>query len=126
MKHKEELDNYDLPLDIDVDAYNRSAECGNFRYYTARENGVLIGYATYFISRSLRANLLVALQDVFFLVAEHRKGLTGIKLLRFTEQQLMNDGIGMIQIVVPSDGALGQILSKIHYTPTDTVFTKEI
>lgn len=62
-----------------------------FVVFTARDNGVLIGYSAFFVNRHMHyGDLVICNNDVLFLHPDHRTGRTGIKLIRYCEEQAVS------------------------------------
>lgn len=117
----------DIPLDVDVAAYDAVEAAGAFRVYTARTGaGALVGYAAFFV----RANghyrgSLQAVQDVLFVLPEAR-GLGG-ELIRYAEEQLTREGVQVvyqhIKVATPRTAAL---MERLGYEAVDTIFAKRL
>lgn len=83
-----------IKLDPQWQEYALLEQLGRFVVYTAREDGKLIGYSAYFITRHLHyAGLIHAQNDVLFLQREHRRGTTALRFLDHCEQQLRGKGV---------------------------------
>lgn len=116
------------PVDIDENAY-RSAEAANMlRVYTARrEDGILTGYAVYFVMPNFHYRTkLVAEADVFFLVPEERRGLAGLRLLRFADQELRKEGVNVIVQKVKVAHDCGALFKRLGYSHAENVWMKVV
>lgn len=70
-------------------SYRALEAAGNFVLFTARDDGKLVGYSAFFIDRHMHyVGLTLATNDVLFLHPDYRTGRNGVKLIRFSEQQL--------------------------------------
>ncbi len=128
-RHWEEIAKYkDIPLSPDIETYNKVEILGRLRCYTARKDGVLIGYAWFFVNYNLHyQESLQAVQDVVFLAPEHRKGRIGLQLLRFADEQLKKDGVQVISHHVKKDHPqLGSLLEFMGYEVMDIVYSRRI
>jgi len=93
--HYEELSvTKDFPLDPDWEAYIKLAKTGSLRVITCRKDGELIGYIYFLLHYNLHyRTMLVALEDLYYLKKEERKGRTGIKMFKFAEEYLKSAGV---------------------------------
>lgn len=114
-----------VPLAPMWERYRMLEAADAFVIYTARQDGVLVGYSAFFINRHMHyGDTVMAHNDVIFLHPDHRRGSAGIKLIRFSEQQLRARGIVKMTWHVKVDHDFGAILRRIGYTAEDTVFGK--
>jgi len=115
-----------IKLVPDVKKYEASENMGILRCLTARENGILIGYAVYFVTPHLHySNNLWAFCDIIWIAPEHRKGMLGIRLIRFVEQFLKDEGVHVIHTIAKlAHPALGKILGHLGHNPIETVYAK--
>ena len=128
-RHWEEIAVFkDIPLSPSKDAYNTLEDVGMLRCYTARDDGRLIGYAVFVITKHLHYSQNVfAMQDVVFVLPESRMGRTGLKLLDFSEEQLKTDKVTLVQHHMKNaHPALGVLLKHKGYSPSETLWTKRL
>ena len=127
-KHKEEISIFkDVPLDVDILKYIKMWVTDSFVFYSAREDGELIGYSAYFISSHIHyKSLLVAQADVLFLKKSKRKGLTGVRLLKYSEDKLKELGVDKILQSTKVHYDLGNLLGRLGYEECDKIYVKEV
>tara|TARA_R110000765_G_scaffold336812_1_gene427132 strand:+ start:303 stop:755 length:453 start_codon:yes stop_codon:yes gene_type:complete len=120
------LDQDSTPLEPDWEKYIAMTELGIVHLTTARtEDGTLAGYAIYLISNALHyKSLEVAEADVFWLGFEHRKGMTGIKMLKCAERDLRKIGVKKIFNKVKLHADVGKIFEFMGYTAVERVYAK--
>ena len=127
-RHWEELArNKDLfPLDPDYDRYLELEKAGAFFVYTARRDGKLVGYAAYLIHHNLHyRTMLFAESDLFWLAPEERKGVAGLKLLRFVENDLRENGVDVMHSTHKLEhGAAGKVLNFLGHTAIECGYAK--
>lgn len=120
----------DLPLDPDVDAYNAMEEAGGLRCYTLRMCGELIGYAIYFVRRSLHyKSSLQASQDVLFILPQYRNSRYGLRLIEFADNELREEGVQVVYQhvkVTKSIHDFGPLLARIGYTVMDRIHARRL
>ena len=98
---------------------------GKFVIYTARDNGELVGYAAFFLMTHLHYRATtVAQNDVLFLRADKRQGMTGIKLIKFAESQLKIMGADKIGWHVKFSKDLRPILHRLGYRDEEVMCGK--
>ena len=113
--HLEIYTGLDLTLfDVDFDAYSKIESAGKLEVYTARENGTLIGYTLWFISRHLHyKNSLTATSAAVFMNPKYRKGLQGYKLIKWSIEKLKSRQIQRILISVKPTLDFGKLLERL-------------
>ena len=129
LEHWEEIavDKDSVPLDPDWPTYFNLDSAGAVHCVTARDGGKLIGYAVYFVIPSLHyRGLLVADSDIFWLSPEHRKGLTGVRLLKFAEETLVLRGVNRIVNKVKIKHDVGAIFERMGYEPFERLYMKKV
>ena len=106
-------------------AYQDLETLERFFVYTAREDGELVGYSAFFVNHHLHyAELKVAINDVLFLHPDHRKGTTGIKLLKFCEKSLKDLGVNKLCWHCKLDTSLIPILKRLGYGTEEVSMAK--
>lgn len=116
------------PVDIDLDAYRRAEDADMLRIYTARDqDGKLVGYAAYFVMPNFHyQSKLVAEADVFFLLPEERRGLAGLRLLRFADAELRKGGVNIIAQKVKTAHDCGSLFKRMGYVHAENVWMKVV
>jgi GNAT superfamily N-acetyltransferase len=126
--HWQEIAHYkDIPLDPDTDAYLALDGAGALRVYTARADGQLIGYCIYFVRPNIHYRTsLQAVQDVLFLLPEHRKGRVGFGLIHFADEQLRAEGVQAAYQHVKKSHDFGPLLERMGYEHVDTIYGRRL
>jgi GNAT superfamily N-acetyltransferase len=125
--HYKELSDQSAPLEVDLDQYNRLEEAGVYFTMSARLDGKLIGYMGFFVMRHMRyKSQCVATGDVFYLDPEHRRGWTGIKMIRAAESYLKSYGVNKVVNHVKSKTSFGRVFEFLKYKPFEIVYAKEL
>mgnify|MGYP001567224449 FL=1 len=116
-----------VPLDPDWDAYEKIESAGFYHVVTARDDGALVGYATYTIVRNLHyRSLIIAEADIFFLAPEYRQGMAGIRMLAFAEKTLTEHGVNKILTRTKIHHDLGPLLERMGFVPIERVYAKMV
>lgn len=114
-----------IKLDPNWEAYEVLEEAGVFRIFTARADGKLVGYFAVLVMKHLHyKGDTFADNDVLFLKKEYRKGLTGVKLIKFAEACLRNDGVAVLNINTKAHKPFDLILSRLGYEQADRIYSK--
>ena len=127
VKHYEEiaLDKNIIKLNPDWRAYAELDNINALRIYTARKDGKLMGYFVCIVSRSLHyKDHLFANNDVIFLTKTARKGLTGMKLVKFAIESLTSEGVTKLHINTKAHQPFDPIMVRLGFEEIETVFSK--
>ena len=126
-QHKEELCSFDTELKPDWVEYSAAQKTGAFVAYIAREEGIAIGYAGFFLRNHLHyTDLKVANQDVFFLDPEYRGGSKGLRLLRFCEESLKDMGVSILFQHAKANTPFDKILPAIGYDHHENIYSRRL
>lgn len=128
-RHKDEVCHYkDFVLNPDVESYEAIERAGGMRCYTARLNGDLIGYCALFVKHNLHyRDSVQALQDVLFILPEHRGSRAGFKLIRFCEEQLRREGVQVVmQHLKLATPKTVELFRKMGYEEIDVIMGKRL
>lgn len=127
VEHWKEVAHFpDIPLNPDFSMYKACERQGILRCYTARKDGVLIGYAIFFVrpnahyQTSLQAN-----QDIVFISKEAR-GRTGMKLIQFCDEQLKAEGVQAVYQHVKVAHNFGPMLERMGYELVDLIYARRL
>lgn len=126
-KHYEELtlDKDVVKLDPIWSLYGELEEKNQFFLFTVRDEDVLVGYSAFFMKPHIHyKDLMVATNDVIFLKKEYRLGITGIKLLKYSEQKIKELGAKKITWHVKYLNDFRPILHRMGYSDEDVIVGK--
>jgi len=116
-----------IKLNPDYDTYKRLCDAGMIKIITARDDDKLIGYCVCIIKYHLHyKDSLTALNDIFYIAKEYRKGLIGVKLFIKTEEILKKYGVQRVAMNTKTHHDVGVIFDRLGYKETERVFTKII
>lgn len=129
IEHLIEQHYQELTLDPDVmklapswNIYRRRIADGSMVATGISHEGQLIGYCVWFLSSHLHyENNLVANNDVLFITAEHRKGMLGIKFIKYQEQVLQELGVSKVLWHVKLAKDFRKILHRMGYHDEDII-----
>jgi len=116
-----------IKLNPDWEFYRKVADEGYLGVYTVRSDSKLVGYfIVVAIANPHYKDHIFATNDILFLRKEYRKGLTGVKLLKFAEQDLKTKGISVIVINTKVHIPFDKVLERLKYNLTERVYSKYI
>lgn len=123
--HEIALNQDKIKLNPDWKEYARLDQAGKLRIYTARKDGVLHGYFVVIVSRSLHyMDHLFAHNDIIFLTKKARRGLTGVKLIKYAQDSLEAEGVSLLMINTKTHQAFDKILERLKYNCIERVYSK--
>ena len=129
-QHWQEIATFkDIVLSPNKEADKTLEDAGMLRFFTARRDDRLVGYAVFLLGCHLHySQNLFAMQDVVFVDPLVRGGRTGWMLLRFAEKSLKDDDkVTLVQHHMKnSHPALGALLARMGYAATETLWTKRL
>ena len=114
-------------LDIDWDIYQALEDQGSLCFFTCRDKGKLVGYFSVIIVPNLhsKGNFRV-MNDAIFLDKPYRKGLSGVKLIKFAEACLREDGHKTLTINTTECNPIDKLMLRLGYSKIVTSFEKEL
>lgn len=117
-----------VKLNPDWEAYADLESDGKLKIFTARtDGGALVGYFVVVVTRHIHyKDHLFASNDILFLSEEHRKGFTGIKLIRFAEKCLKEDGVSVLVVNTKVHRPFDKLLMFLGYSKIERIFSKFI
>lgn len=120
------LDKATVPLDTDWDRYLRHEAAGAWRAFSARKDGLVIGYICWWLDHHIRyQNTVYATADVFFILPEHRRGLVGYRLFSEALKALPRPCKVLINEKLHfQDGRVGRLLERLGMKPIEVVYSK--
>lgn len=112
-------------LVIDWDRYFDLQDSGDLQFFTAREDGKLIGYciAVYTAPLTTKGSL-VAIFDAVYVSRSHR-GI-GRRLFAFAEEHIRQDGVHRVIASSSAKNPIGVFLENMGYTEIETKYEKAI
>lgn len=128
VRHWKEIAHYqDIVLNPGISGYVELERRGALRLYTARDGKRLAGYAVFFIRHNMHyKDSLQAVQDVLFLDEDYRKGFTGIKLIKYADEALRDEGVQVVYHHIKSAHNFGPILERMGYQLVDLIYARRL
>ncbi len=115
----------DIKLNPDWETYEKLEDLGMLAIFTARSSGKLVGYLVVFLTKNLHyKDHLFASHDLIYLDPDYRKGMTGVRLIKFTEKCLRQDGVSVMTMNTKVKNPFDPILERLGFNLTERVYTK--
>lgn len=112
-------------LDPDWDSYKLLEDNNSLYVFTCRDNDKLVGYFTVFILPNLHSKGSTrAVNDAIFLDKPYRKGFAGIKLIKFAESCIRDDGHKMLSVSTTEINPIDSLMVRLGYYKVSTSFEK--
>ena len=128
-RHWQEVRDFDdVPLAVKWERFRIMAADDAVLVVTARDGKKLVGYIVHLVVESMHYDLLVAHDDAHYLHPDHRKGWTGIRLIRACEAALKARGVDLIYYhqKIRSDLNKGKVFERMGYAATEILYAKRI
>ena len=115
------------PLDPDWEAYADFEAQGALKIFTARHNGLLVGYISCFLHPDLHSKGLVSASfEILFVHKGHRNGVVGPKLIRFAENCVRKDGADFCFVTTTHRNAAANFMQRLGYNAIETKLEKAL
>lgn len=124
-RHYEEIAQFKdvQKLDPDWEAYEALEKAGKLWVGTVRNHGILIGYTVMIVHRALHyKGLLMASEDIHFLLPEYRKGLTGYRMLMKAKQAMKDRGCRLAIMRCKAGMPHGALFERLDGELSDLVY----
>lgn len=113
-----------ISLNPDWEGYARLDAVNALRIYTVRKDSELMGYFVVIVSKSLHyRDHLFANNDVIFLAKGARRGLTGVKLIKYAIDSLAAEGITKLHINTKAHQPFDAILERLGFEEIERVYS---
>ena len=114
-----------IKLNPDWESYYELEQVGNLRIFTARNKGTFVGYFVVIVNSNLHyKDHLFAANDIIYLHKDYRKGFTGIKLIKFAEECLREDGVSVLAINTKVHQPFDVVLERLDFNMVERVYSK--
>jgi GNAT superfamily N-acetyltransferase len=114
-----------IKLNPDWDAYYNLEEVGILKIFTARSDGVLVGYFVVLCRTHIHyKDHIFAANDILYLHKDYRKGFTGAKLMKFAEKCLQEDGVSVLVVNTKRHKPFDSLLEWLGYKHVENVYSK--
>ena len=112
-------------LVIDWDAYFALEEVGRLKFFTARKEGLLIGYFVVLITSPLTTKgSLIGVYDAVYVHKDYRKSTVARRMFKFVEGCMKEDGVYRVLASSSSKNPIGKFLDRLGYSEIETKYEK--
>jgi len=112
-------------LVIDWESYFALEEVGRLKFFTARKDGLLIGYFVVIITSPLTTKgELVGSYDAVYVHKDYRKSTVARRLFKFVEDCMKEDGIYRLIASSSSKNPIGRFLNRLGYKEVETKYER--
>jgi len=121
----EESGHPDKYLNIDWDTYYDLEGRGLLKFFTARKDGVLIGYFVVILTGLLTSKgEVIGAYDAVYVHKDYRKSMVGKRLFDFVEKCIKEDGINRVIASSSKKNPIGNFLTRLGYNEIETKYEK--
>lgn len=125
----EEISIMGRSVNPDLNVYRTIASANKLLMYIAREDFAAIGYSVFIVSHHPHyKDMIVAEQNMIFLDKLHRKGMAGMKLIKYAEEHLKENNLAdcIIQHTNIDKRDLSKLYERMGYQEMSRVFMRMI
>ena len=116
------LDKDVMKLAPDWDKYNQLNNDGKLSVVAAYDDAEMVGYSVFFLNEHIHyKNNIIANNDVLFLKATYRLGMTGVKLIKYSEMILQNLGVSKVIWHIKQARDFRKLLHRMGYQDEDII-----
>ena len=116
-----------IKLNPDWDTYRTLENSDKLKIFTARVKEELVGYFVVITGSNLHyKDHVFAVNDILYLKKEYRKGRTGIKLIKFAEKYLRDDGVSVLNINTKVHKPFDVLMEHMGFGLIERVYSKYI
>lgn len=122
--YSEVCDVKEFGLQVNQEFYENIENTGFFKLFTARLNGELVGYSSFFVTKHHHYNMFVANQDSVF-VSKKQRGF-GHSFIKWCDEQLKESHIDIVYRSTKDGHNFSTLLEKQDYQLTELVYMKRL
>ena len=112
-------------LSIDWDAYYDLEGRSLLKFFTARKDGLLVGYFVVILSGLLTSKgEVIAIYDSVYVHKDYRKSTVGKRMFDFVEKCIKEDGIKRAVASSSKKNPIGNFLTRLGYNEIETKYEK--
>jgi hypothetical protein len=115
------------PLEPDWPRYVAMEEMGLLKVFTARDAGMLVGYAVFGVMPSMHSkNVVHAINDIVYIKPAYRRGTNAIRFILWMEKQMKSMGAMRIFFNVKTAHDWSPVLEYLGYDAEEIVMGKAL
>lgn len=114
-------------LCVDMDRYRKCEAAGAFRMFTLRDDGVLIGYAGFWLTFAMHNSYQRrASHDCLYVKPEHRRADVVKAFITEVDRELKAMGMDLVSQIVPLTNDFGPFLEAMGYEAVATTYARKL
>lgn len=115
------------PLNPDWEAYANLELAGVLKIFTARDGKQLVGYASCFLLPDIHSRGIISANfEILFVTASHRNGFVGLRLMKFAEKCVKQDGAKFCFVTTTQQNSASKMMERLGYKAIETKFEKDL
>jgi len=124
--HYEELSvTKEFELSPNYDRYRRIEEAGILKTITCRSDEELVGYILAMVIPNLHyKTCMMAVEDIYYLRKDYRKGRIGINMFKFFEAEMRKLGVNRIMLTTKVHQDNSKLFEYLGYSFIEKTFSK--
>jgi len=112
-------------LEMDWDTYRKLEDLGMLKIFTARDGNTLVGYLWVIVSPNIHSKgNYTACDDGLFVANSYRGRSVAVKLIKFVETCLREDGFKTFHLVGTAEKPIDSLVERMGYNKIETKFQK--
>jgi GNAT superfamily N-acetyltransferase len=112
-------------LVIDWDSYFALEKMGRLKFFTARKEGLLVGYFVVIITSPFTTKgELVGCYEAVYVHKDYRKSMVARRMFKFVEDCMKEDGIYRVVASSSAKNPIGNFLNRMGYDEVETKYEK--
>lgn len=116
---------YNMPFNPDYDRYLYLDKCGDLKFYVARFEGQIAGFAIFFIDTEIQQKeVRSATQSVNYVCRNHR-GM-GYAFMKFCDDILRKQGINSVWRQASTKHDIGKVYERMGYTLIEKSYLRRL
>jgi GNAT superfamily N-acetyltransferase len=105
-----------------LDVYLERWRAGQLINYTARKDGVAVGYGNFYLTASMHNSEFIAKEDAIYVTPWHRNG-TGRRLAKFILADLRSRGVKKLDVLAQTDPRAVKLWQRLGFRPVAQAMT---
>ena len=116
-----------IKLSPDLSKYKALNDLGILRIFTARNEGLLVGYFVVIAQPHLHyQEHTFAMNDIIYIHPDYRGSTVAYRMIKYVEKVLKKDGVSVLMINMKVFAPFDNLLEKLQFTNTERVHSKYI
>lgn len=97
-----------------------------YQFYTARDQGVLVGNFGVYLTQGMHEVNKSAIEDTWYVLPSHRKGRNAINFIKYVQQQMKDQGCSDVYASTKLTNGASRILDFLGYKHVANQYWKEL